>query len=91
MCMLPGTCRRRAALLWDRYRLRYVPFIGTLRSAGWLQATSVGLGPDYFPLHLLQARRQLPNGAAIPLALVWALPSLWAILLAASVWRLRAG
>ena len=65
---------------WVQYRLDYVPFISTMRSAGWAHAEPLGLGPDFFPLHLLQARRQLPNGAAIPLWLVWGLPAMWLLL-----------
>jgi hypothetical protein len=69
---------------WIRYRLDYVPFVATIRSAGWAHAETLGLGPDVFPLHLLQARRQLPNGAAIPLWLVWALPAAWMVMGAAA-------
>ena len=76
---------------WIRYRLDYVPFVATLRSDGWARAETLGLGPDFFPLHLLQARRQLPDGAAIPLWLVWALPAGWFLLLVASCWLLFAG
>ena len=63
--------------VWNRYRLTYVPFVGTLSSPGWLRSSSLGLGPDYFPLHLLQARRQLSNRATIPLWLIWAPPCVW--------------
>ena len=69
---------------WVRYRLDYVPFVATMRSERWTRAETLGLGPDFFPLHLLQARRQLPNGAAIPLWLVWALPAGWLLMLAAA-------
>jgi hypothetical protein len=69
---------------WVRYRLDYVPFVSTMRSDGWAHAETLGLGPDFFPLHLLQARRQLPNGAAIPLSLVWALPAGWLLMGAAA-------
>lgn len=69
---------------WIRYRLDYVPFVSTLRSDGWAHAETLGLGPDFFPLHLLQARRQMPNGAAIPLWLVWALPAGWLLMGAAA-------
>jgi len=65
---------------WIQYRLDYVPFVSTMRSPGWTQAEALGLGPDFFPLHLLQARRQVPNGAAIPLWLVWSLPATWLLL-----------
>jgi hypothetical protein len=69
---------------WIRYRLDYVPFVSTVRSAGWARAETLGRGPDFFPLHLLQARRQLPNGAAIPLWLVWTLPTVWLLIGAAA-------
>jgi hypothetical protein len=69
---------------WIRYRLDYVPFVSTLRSDGWAHAETLGLGPDFLPLHLLQARRQLPNGAAIPLWLVWTLPAAWLLMGAAA-------
>ncbi len=69
---------------WNRYRLDYVPFVSAMRSPGWLHATKLGEGPDFFPLHLLQARRQLANGEAIPLWLVWAMPACWLAMLAAA-------
>jgi hypothetical protein len=62
---------------WIRYRLDYVPFVSTLRSHGWARAETLGLGPDFFPLHLQQARGQLPNGGAIPLWLVWVPTAMW--------------
>jgi hypothetical protein len=70
--------------VWNRYRLDYVPFVSAMRSPGWLHAERLGEGPDFFPLHLLQARRQLPNGQAIPLWLVWAIPAFWLLLLASA-------
>jgi hypothetical protein len=69
---------------WVRYRLDYVPFVSTLRSARWPRAETLGLGPDFFPLHLRQARRQLPNGTTIPLWLIWTLPALWLSMAAAA-------
>jgi hypothetical protein len=69
---------------WVRYRLDYVPFVSTLRSERWPRAETLGLGPDFFPLHLLQARRQLPNGAAIPVWLIWTLPAVWLVIAAAA-------
>jgi hypothetical protein len=59
---------------WNRYDLGYMPFVRTLSSSGWMHAGTFGLGPDYFPLHLMQARRQLQNGSTIPLWLVWGWP-----------------
>ena len=70
--------------VWNRYRLDYVPFVSALRSPGWLHAAPLGEGPDFFPLHLLQARRQLPHGEAIPLWLVWGMPAFWIAVLAAA-------
>lgn len=70
--------------VWNRYRLDYVPFVSAVGTPGWLHAARLGEGPDFFPLHLLQARRQLPNGGAIPLWLVWAIPMFWLTVLAAA-------
>jgi hypothetical protein len=55
-----------------------------LRSEGWPASRVLGQGPDYFPLHLLQARTQLPNGQAIPVWFVWAWPALWLAMLIAA-------
>jgi hypothetical protein len=63
--------------VWNRYRLDYLPFLATMRSPDWLTATNVGQGPDYFALHLLQARSQLPDGQSIPLWFVWVWPAGW--------------
>jgi hypothetical protein len=63
---------------WNRYRLEYVPFVDTISSPDWFHEATLGQGPDYFPLHLLQARQQLPDGRSIPLWLVWTLPAFWA-------------
>lgn len=73
--------------VWNRYRLAYIPFVATLGSPGWLRAPTLGEGPDYFPLHLAQARRQLPGGGAIPDWLIWGLPAVWLTLLAGSATR----
>jgi hypothetical protein len=70
--------------VWNRYRFDYITFAGTLRSPGWLSAPELGQGPDYFPLHLLQARRQLPDGQGIPVWLVLAWPLVWIAIGAAS-------
>jgi hypothetical protein len=64
----------------NRYRLGYIPFISAMRSPGWAMSRSLGQGPDFFPLHLRQARAQLPDGPAIPAWLIWAWPSLWLLL-----------
>ena len=68
----------------NRYRLGYVPFINTMRSPGWATATPLGQGPDFFPLHLAQARAQLPDGKTIPAWLSWTWPAGWLALLVAS-------
>jgi len=65
----------------NRYRLDYIPFVSALRSPGWAGSRSLGQGPDFFPLHLRQARAQLPDGRAIPAWFVWAWPLLWLLLL----------
>ncbi len=70
---------------WNRYRLDYVPFVSAMRSPGWLHASRLGEGPDFFPLHLQQARRQLPGGQAIPLWLLWAMPAFWLAILIGTV------
>lgn len=75
--------------VWNRYRLDYVPFIATMRSSDWLTAANVGQGPDYFPLHLMQARKQLPDGRSIPLWLVWLWPVGWFTAAAVSAFALR--
>jgi hypothetical protein len=69
---------------WNRYRLEYIPFVETISSAGWLREPTLGQGPDFLPLHLLQARRQLPDGLSIPVWIVWTLPAAWAALLVTS-------
>ena len=77
---------------WNSYRVDFIPFVSALSVPGWLHAERLGQGPDFFPLHLLQARRQLPNGDQIPLWLVWSLPLFWlAILSAAAVALVRSG
>lgn len=76
----------------NRYRLGYVPFVRAMRSPGWAASKSLGQGPDFFALHLRQARAQLPDGRAIPAWLVWAWPSVWLLLLVGAASQLyRAG
>jgi hypothetical protein len=62
---------------FNRYRLGYIPFIDTITAPGWLNAPTLGQGPDYYPFHLKQAQRQLPEGRFIPQWLVWGIPLLW--------------
>ena len=75
---------------WNRYRLDYLPFLETLRSAEWRQATTLGQGPDFFPLHLAQLR-QGPGAQVIPIWLVYAWPIMWLILLIGGVPQLIQG
>lgn len=65
----------------NRYRLDYIPFVTAMKTPGWSQSPNIGQGPDYFYKHLEQARRQLPDGRAIPASL----PGIWA-----GVWALIA-
>lgn len=69
---------------FNRYRLGYVPFAMTFASPGWFRSPTLGQGPDYFPLHLLQAKRQLADGSTIPLWLIAAVPAVWITLLIGS-------
>jgi hypothetical protein len=69
---------------FNRYRLAYIPFVEAATSADWLRSPIPGQGPDFFPLHLAQARRQLSNGAVIPRWLIVALPICWVTLLLGS-------
>jgi hypothetical protein len=77
--------------VWNRYRLDYIPFVSSITSPGWARAANLGQGPDFFPLHLLQARGQLPNGQQIPLWLIWAMPACWLALLGAAAAALARG
>ena len=70
-----------------RYRTDYIPFKFALTSGRWLSPErAVGNGPDFFALHLVQARRTLPGGSVIPFWLPWAVSLPWVALLA---WSLR--
>jgi hypothetical protein len=77
-----------------RYRTDYVPFKYALTSGRWASpARPAGNGPDFFALHLVQARRTLPDGDAIPPWLPWAVSLPWVVILvlaAASLRRPRA-
>lgn len=61
----------------NRYRLGYIPFVTAMSTPGWAGETPIGQGPDYFPLHLRQARRQLPDGQSIPESVIWWWPATW--------------
>ena len=74
----------------NRYRLEYIPFQTAMSTPGWMTEMPLGQGPDFFPLHLRQARRQLPDGRSIPGSVIWWWPLMWVALLAASAFYLRA-
>jgi hypothetical protein len=59
----------------SRYRFAHIPFVTAVRAQGWISSPIIGLGPDYFFIHLQQAREDLHDGKAIPEALagIWAL------------------
>jgi hypothetical protein len=69
---------------FNRYRLAYIPFVESVTSPDWWRSPIPGQGPDFFPLHLAQARRQLPNGSVIPVWLIGAIPIWWVTLLLGS-------
>jgi hypothetical protein len=69
----------------NRYRLEYIPFLTTITTPGWASAPVLGQGPDYFPLHLQQARRQLRDGQRIPAWFAWVWPAMWIGVLAAAL------
>ena len=73
----------------NRYRLGYVPFVTAMGTPGWSGETPLGQGPDYFPLHLEQARRQLPDGKSIPESVSWWWPAMWVAIAAGAVTLLR--
>ena len=73
----------------NRYRLAYIPFITAMSTPGWSGAKGLGQGPDYFPLHLLQARQQLRDGRSIPEWFAFAWPAVWLVLLALSAVAVR--
>ena len=73
-----------------RYRTDYVPFKFALTSGHWSSdARAAGNGPDFFALHLAQARRTLPGGAAIPAWLPWAVSLPWLAVLIVAALSLR--
>ena len=58
-----------------RYRFAHIPFVQAVGAQGWISSPIIGLGPDYFFVHLQQAREDLHDGKTIPEALAgtWAL------------------
>jgi hypothetical protein len=62
----------------NRYRLGYIPFVTALSNPDWAsEKAPLGMGPDYFLLHVQQARRQMPDGRSIPESFDWWWPALW--------------
>jgi hypothetical protein len=73
-----------------RYRVDYVPFKFALTGGNWWSdSRAAGNGPDFFALHLVQARRTLPGGRAIPAWLPWAVSLPWLLVLAIAARSLR--
>lgn len=72
----------------NRYRLGYVPFALAMSTPGWSSSPALGQGPDYFVLHLQQARRQLPDGQAIPASFSWIWAALWVVVIGAAAFEL---
>jgi hypothetical protein len=75
----------------NRYRIGYIPFVTAMSSPQWAsEQAPMGMGPDFFWMHLQQARRQLPDGPNIPESFSWWWPAMWAALAAAgaaTIWR----
>jgi len=65
---------------WNRYRFDYIPFKATLASGEW-PSGPVGLGVDFFWLHLARAKDEIPAARAIPMWLIVALPAFWSAVL----------
>jgi hypothetical protein len=62
----------------SRYRIDYIPFKFALTSGHWLSdSRPAGNGPDFFALHLVQARRSMPGGRSIPPWLPWGVSVPW--------------
>lgn len=74
----------------NRYRMDYIPFQTAMATPGWMTDMPLGQGPDFFPLHLRQARRQLSDGPTIPESVIWWWPLTWAAMLAGAAAFLRA-
>ena len=74
----------------NRYRPGYIPYVTAMSSPDWASDKApLGMGPDYFVLHLRQARRQLPDGRNIPESFDWWWPAAWLALGAAGAMMLR--
>lgn len=75
----------------NRYRLGYIPFVTATSNPEWAsEKAPLGMGPDFFLLHLQQARRQLPDGRNIPTSFNWWWSALWVVVAAAGaamMWR----
>jgi len=68
----------------NRYRFEYLPFVTALSTPGWKDSPAIGQGPDYFYRHMLQARRQLPDGQSIPASLPTTWVIVWTVILLAA-------
>ncbi len=64
----------------NRYRIEHIPFVTAMKTPGWSESPVLGQGPDYFYKHLQQARRQLPDGHAIPESLPFIWQAVWALM-----------
>ena len=74
----------------NRYRFDYIPYVTALSNPDWAsEKAPLGMGPDYFVLHLQQARRQLPDGQNIPKSFDWWWPALWLAVGAAGALMIR--
>ena len=74
----------------NRYRLGYIPFVTAMSNPDWAsEKAPLGMGPDYFLLHLQQARRQLPDGRSIPGSFDWWWPAIWLALAAGAAVMIR--
>jgi hypothetical protein len=74
----------------NRYRLGYIPYVTAVSNPDWAsEKAPLGMGPDYFVLHVQQARRQLPDGRNIPVSFDWWWPALWLAFGAAGATMIR--
>jgi hypothetical protein len=72
----------------NRYHFGYIPFITAMRTPGWSASPALGQGPDYFFLHVQQARRQLPDGQSIPASFSSIWVALWVVVIGAAAFAL---
>jgi len=74
---------------WTQYDLSYLPFARTITGSDWPRSPHVGLGVDWFPLHLARAKHEIPEARVIPSWLIWAPAAVWASMLVGSMIGLR--